>query len=107
MNRLFVYGSLGPGRPNEHVMQNIGGTWEAASLRGELVQEGWGASMGFPGLVISETGKEIQGHVFISENFENHWADLDEFEGDEYQRVLTQVTLFSGDQADAYVYALR
>lgn len=25
MQRLFVYGSLGPGRPNEHLMQKIGG----------------------------------------------------------------------------------
>lgn len=24
MQRLFVYGSLGPGRPNEHLMQKIG-----------------------------------------------------------------------------------
>ncbi|KAB0731143.1 gamma-glutamylcyclotransferase, partial [Pseudomonas aeruginosa] len=27
MQRLFVYGSLGPGRPNEHLMQKIGGQW--------------------------------------------------------------------------------
>lgn len=23
--RLFVYGTLGPGRPNEHVLRDIGG----------------------------------------------------------------------------------
>lgn len=107
MNRLFVYGTLGPGHPNEHVMQKIGGTWEAASIKGTLVQAGWGADMGFPGLVIGDAGDDIQGHVFVSDNFKNHWADLDTFEGDEYQRVLTQVTLASGGQTDAYVYALR
>ena len=63
--------------------------------------------MGFPGLVISDTGEEIQGYVFVSDNFEKHWEDLDKFEGEEYQRVITQVTLSSGGQVDAYVYALR
>ena len=47
MDHLFVYGTLGPGRPNEHVMQKIGGAWEAASLKGCLIQAGWGADMGF------------------------------------------------------------
>ncbi|SEE95476.1 gamma-glutamylcyclotransferase family protein [Pseudomonas deceptionensis] len=107
MERLFVYGTLGPGGPNEHVMTNIGGTWEPASLKGRLVQAGWGAEMGFPGLVIAEDGDEIHGHVFCSGNFPMHWQALDDFEGAEYQRVLTQVTLGNGSLIDAHVYALR
>lgn len=27
MESLFVYGTLGPGRPNAHILENIGGTW--------------------------------------------------------------------------------
>jgi gamma-glutamylcyclotransferase (GGCT)/AIG2-like uncharacterized protein YtfP len=27
--KLIVYGTLGPGRPNEHVLKAIGGVWEA------------------------------------------------------------------------------
>lgn len=42
MDRLLVHGTLELGRPNEHVMLNIGGSWEPASLRGTLVQTGWG-----------------------------------------------------------------
>ncbi|TDF82317.1 gamma-glutamylcyclotransferase family protein [Pseudomonas sp. H9] len=107
MQRLFVYGTLGPGRPNEHVMLNIGGDWQPAMLKGRLEQAGWGAEMGFPGLVIADDGDEIHGHVFSSENFPAHWPALDEFEGAEYQRVLTNVTLASGAVIEAYVYALR
>ncbi|ALM50906.1 gamma-glutamylcyclotransferase family protein [Halomonas huangheensis] len=106
MQRLFIYGTLGPGRPNEHVMQKIGGSWKAATLKGRLLKSGWGAAMGFPGLVIDEDGEEIQGHVFSSENLSNNWQSLDNFEGAEYQRVLTTVTLASGEHVDAYVYAL-
>jgi gamma-glutamylcyclotransferase (GGCT)/AIG2-like uncharacterized protein YtfP len=29
-DRLFVYGTLAPGRPNEHVLADLGGTWEPA-----------------------------------------------------------------------------
>ncbi|MGN4052487.1 gamma-glutamylcyclotransferase family protein [Pseudomonas sp. SM4] len=107
MERLFVYGTLGPGRPNEHVMQNIGGTWQPASLRGRLTQAGWGAEMGFPGLVIADDGDVIEGFVFSSQNFPAHWADLDAFEGAEYQRVVTAVTLADGTLIEANVYALR
>lgn len=107
IERLFVYGTLGPGRPNEAVLLKIGGAWAPACLRGNLVQAGWGADMGFPGLVIAEDGEEIHGHVFISENLAEQWGALDEFEGREYRRVLTRVTLADGQQASAYVYALR
>ncbi|MDN6859214.1 gamma-glutamylcyclotransferase [Pseudomonas sp. CAN2814] len=106
-DRLFVYGTLGPGRPNEHVLARIGGTWLEAQLKGELIQAGWGAGMGFPGLVIDADGEIIRGHVFQSEHLAEHWDALDRFEGAEYQRVLTAVTLVDGQQVQAYVYALR
>ena len=54
MERLFVYGTLGPGRPNEHVMQKIGGSWQPASVRGRLVRAGWGfGRSGLPALVLA------------------------------------------------------
>jgi gamma-glutamylcyclotransferase (GGCT)/AIG2-like uncharacterized protein YtfP len=107
VERLFVYGTLGPGRPNEQVLSRIGGTWAGAHLRGELVEAGWGAEMGFPGLVLKDDGEVIPGHVFQSDYLAGHWRALDEFEGDEYRRVLTNVTLDDGQQVQAHVYALR
>ena len=55
IDRLFVYGSLAPGKPNEHVLANVPGNWEPASVRGTLRQEGWGAAIGFPGITLEET----------------------------------------------------
>ena len=52
-------------------------------------------------------GEEIHGHVFVSDRLAEHWPALDEFEGTEYRRVATRVTLADGAQVDAYVYALR
>ena len=107
MNRLFVYGSLQPGGPNEHVLTAIGGKWEPAVIKGHLVEQGWGASMGYPGLVFDESGKEVRGHVFSSSNLEAKWAYLDAFEGEEYERIAASVTLMSGAQVQAQVYVLR
>jgi gamma-glutamylcyclotransferase (GGCT)/AIG2-like uncharacterized protein YtfP len=34
-DRLFVYGTLAPGRPKEHVLEPLHGTWRAATVRGD------------------------------------------------------------------------
>ena len=105
--RLFVYGTLAPGRPNEHVLGNIGGSWEAASVIGTLRDKGWGAAMGYPGMVLDVHGDQIQGYLFSSDKLADHWPMLDEFECEGYARVLTEVRLNGNRTADAYVYTLR
>lgn len=107
LGRLFVYGTLGPGRPNEHVLEDIGGTWEEASVYGYLKQEGWGAEMGYPGIVrLDHDGDEIKGFLFCSERLENHWNRLDDFEGDEYKRVAAKVKTQNNTTVDAFIYIL-
>ncbi|NEQ43421.1 MAG: gamma-glutamylcyclotransferase [Leptolyngbya sp. SIOISBB] len=107
MERLFVYGTLQPGGPNEHVLNAIGGEWEPAVIKGKLIAAGWGAGMGYPGLVIDDSGSEIQGYVFASPNLNDHWSDLDEFEGKEYERIVASVQLSDGEHGPAYVYVLQ
>ncbi len=105
-DRLFVYGTLAPGGPNEHVLANVPGTWEPATVRGTLLQAGWGAAAGYPGIVLSESGDEVQGLIFSSPELSAHWTRLDEFEGDGYIRVLVDARLESGAIVQAYIYAL-
>lgn len=107
MQRLFIYGSLQPGGPNEHLMKEIGGDWEQAVVKGHLIKDGWGSKMGYPGLVLEEDGEDVHGHVFSSPNLESEWAKIDKFEGEDYQRVTTNVKLISGKQVEVQVYALR
>lgn len=103
---LFVYGTLGPGRPNAHILEAIGGTWSHATVRGHLKQQGWGANQGYPGLLLDENSEKIQGFVFSSENLKCNWSMLDDFEGEEYKRVLTKVSLADDNKIDAYIYQL-
>ena len=107
VNRLFVYGTLAPGRPNEHLLSDVPGSWETATVKGILLQDGWGAAAGYPGIVLNEHGDEVHGFVFASERLAEHWSKLDEFEGEEYERVLTKAKLKDGRTVDAYIYNLR
>ncbi len=104
---LFIYGTLAPNRPNHHIMTPITGTWTPASTKGRLIAEGWGASMGYPALIADEAGEVIEGFVFSSDELESHWARLDEFEGDGYERVLIKATLATGETLEAFVYAIN
>ena len=64
MQRLFVYGTLAPGRPNSHMLEAIGGAWRRASVRGTLHPEGWGATLGYPAIVLGEDGRKVEGSLF-------------------------------------------
>ena len=107
MQRLFVYGTLAPGRVNHRVLESIPGSWETATLRGTLLQEGWGVAMGYPGIVPAEDGEEVEGFVFSSVYLADHWPRLDEFEGEGYQRVSVTVRVNGIHNVEAYVYALN
>ena len=63
--------------------------------------------MGYPGIDLDENGEEIEGFLFISENLSKHWRVLDDFEGESYERVITQARLGDGSEVDAYIYRLR
>jgi gamma-glutamylcyclotransferase (GGCT)/AIG2-like uncharacterized protein YtfP len=104
--RLFVYGTLAPGRANAHVLAPVPGTWEPASVTGTLFAEGWGAAAGYPGLVLSSDGDRVDGLLFTSGALDSHWERLDAFEGDGYRRVSTTVTRQDGTTVDAFVYTL-
>jgi gamma-glutamylcyclotransferase (GGCT)/AIG2-like uncharacterized protein YtfP len=106
-HRLFVYGTLAPGRPNEHVLSGVPGVWEAATVRGVLHEHGWGAVMGYPALVMDEQGPEVDGFVFTSDGLDEHWERLDDFEGDGYERMMTVATLRGGETVEAHIYVLR
>lgn len=104
--RLFVYGTLAPGRPNQHVLAEVPGTWEPASVRGTLLAEGWGAAIGYPGIVLDADGDEVHGQLFSSEALHAHWDRLDAFEGEGYERVLVAVRRQDGALVEAWIYRL-
>ena len=108
MQKLFVYGTLRPGQPNEHILKEIGGQWKKGYIWGELFEEGWGAELGSPGIRLKNKTDKVEGYVFYSDNLSDHWKQLDSFEGEAYERVMVEVELIEENQkVDAFIYVLK
>jgi len=59
-HRLATYGPLAPGRVNHHQLALLSGTWTTGTIRGRLIETGWGAALGYPALVLDEDGEAIE-----------------------------------------------
>ena len=103
--RLAVYGTLAPGRVNHHQISALAGRWQRGTVRGELFSCGWGAVLGFPGLILDPLGPLVTVDLFESAELPDHWDRLDDFEGSGYRRVVTTVKTEAGDRS-ACIYVL-
>jgi gamma-glutamylcyclotransferase (GGCT)/AIG2-like uncharacterized protein YtfP len=103
--RLATYGTLAPGRANHHQLARLKGHWRQGTVRGRLVEAGWGAALGFPGLVLDPSGSAVEVSLFESEDLPDHWARLDAFEGAGYRRTVTQVQTADGG-FEAWIYVI-
>lgn len=104
--RLATYGTLAPGRINHHQLADLKGHWRKGTVTGKLVEAGWGAEHGYPGLILDPAGQAVEVHIFESLELVDHWQRLDAFEGAGYRRVAVQVVTAEGDlEASIYVIA--
>lgn len=96
--RLVTYGTLSPGQPNHHHLAGLPGRWLAGTVRGRLVEQGWGMELfGFPGLVLDPDGPHVPVHLLESSDLPCHWERLDAFEGPGYRRVEVPVSTAEGE----------
>ena len=103
--RLAVYGSLAPGRVNHGRLAGLAGTWTKGSVKGRLLSAGWGAALGFPGLVLDPDGEDVEVFLLSSADLPGRWPELDAFEGSGYRRAVAEVQTADG-ALDAFVYVL-
>ncbi len=104
---LFVYGTLMPNCPNGHVLENVVGKFVPATVQGKLIDAGWSAGMGYPGIKLDAGTDTIHGFLFYSSNLINHWDYLDEFEGAEFVRTPVVVERYDELEVDTYIYTLK
>ena len=104
--RAATYGTLAPGRANHRQLQGLKGRWQEGTVRGRLVEAGWGEALGFPGLVLDPlVGPPVGVHLFESPDLHDHWSRLDAFEGIGYRRVVTRVRT-ADRELDAWIYVI-
>ena len=91
--KLFSYGTLQPGQQNHHMLKNLPGYWRDGFVFGELQHSGWGSAFGFPVLTLNYSSQKpkVYGKLFTSAGLPDYWQTLDDFEGDDYIRLLTLV----------------
>lgn len=104
--RLATYGTLAPGRVNHHQLADLRGDWSQGTVRGSLVEDGWGAEFGYPGLVLDATRDAVDVHIFESTDLPDHWDRLDAFEGPGYDRVIASAATSAGELAVS-IYVLK
>jgi gamma-glutamylcyclotransferase (GGCT)/AIG2-like uncharacterized protein YtfP len=92
---LAVYGTLAPGQPNHHVLAPLGGEWTDGLIEGDLIPQGWGAALGYPGFRPRAGGDAVAVKVLTAPSLATAWPDLDRFEGPGYRRIL--VPIFGAD----------
>ncbi len=102
-HRLATYGTLAPGRVNHHRLADLEGAWTTGTIRGRLVEKGWGAKLGYPALMLDADGAAVTVHLFTSPDLPAMWERLDAFEGAEYQRSAVTVETAEG-LVTAWIY---
>lgn len=103
---MATYGTLAPGRVNNDRLTDLEGSWRQGTVRGRLVEAGWGAELGYPGLILDPSGQAIEVQVFELSDLPDHWPRLEVFEGTGYRRVVTWVSTLDGDQ-EAWIYVIE
>ena len=81
--RLIVYGSLAPGGVNNLLFVGLEGTWELCRIRGSM-----GNYRGFKYFKYDPDGEEFSVWLLTSLGLPERFPDLDDFEGEEYQRIV-------------------
>jgi len=92
---LIVYGSLAPGGSNAFIFKGVEGTWHRCRIRGHMRR--W---RGFKSFKWDPEGPEHQAWLFASPALPQIFPELDDFEGDEYRRLVIPAQV-----GDAWVLA--
>jgi gamma-glutamylcyclotransferase (GGCT)/AIG2-like uncharacterized protein YtfP len=103
--RLATYGTLAPGKPNHHQLAGLEGVWLRGVVHGRLFESGWGAALGYPGLILDPEAPAVPVDLFQSADLPDHWARLDDFEGEGYRRAVATVATDQGE-LEACIYVL-
>lgn len=106
VQRLCVYGRMRPGGPDAHRLADLGGTWQEGAFAGYLQSGGVCSLDQCPGLAWSPTAPWNTGFILTSDALQEFWSHLDDSEGTDYARLLTQIRA-NGTEFIANIYTSR
>jgi gamma-glutamylcyclotransferase (GGCT)/AIG2-like uncharacterized protein YtfP len=101
LDRLFVYGTMRTGQTARSLIANSITKCLSAHTSGAI----YAFPMGYPGFTEAEGGKVV-GEVLWLTDLAATFGLLDAYEGEDFARIITQVTLDTGEEIWAWLYAL-
>lgn len=102
LDRLFVYGTMRQGQTARSLLANSVVRSVPAWTSGRI----YAFPMGYPGFTEVEAPGRVVGEVVWLSELAATFGLVDAYEGDDFARVLKQVTTDSGEQIWAWIYAL-
>lgn len=102
VDRLFVYATLRQGQTARSLIANQITRSVAASTTGAI----YGFPMGYAGFIEAQGPRRVLGELLWLGELPATFGLLDAYEGEDFARVLKQVTLETGEQVWSWIYAL-
>ena len=107
ITNLFVYGTLQKGKQHERVLKKLNGIWKKGYVNGKRLNISSGPDYGYPGLKLDKKGSKIYGMIFQSKKLKKYIKKIDDFEGNNYKRVISKIKLEDGTKIDSYLYEIK
>lgn len=101
LDRLFVYGTLRQHQTARSLVANSITKTAPAYTSGQI----YAFPMGYPGFTDAPTGRVV-GEVLWLTELAATFGLLDAYEGEDFARVIKQVTLESGEEIWTWIYTL-
>lgn len=102
LDRLFVYGTLRLGQTARSLLANSIKKTEAAHTSGRI----YAFPMGYPGFTEGDGAGKVLGEVVWLTDLPATFGLLDAYEGEDFARVIKQVTLATGEEVWSWIYTL-
>jgi len=102
LDRLFVYGTMRQGQTARSLVANSITRTMKASTTGLI----YAFPMGYPGFSDTDPKRKVVGEVLWLSELPATFGLLDAYEGEDFARVIKQVTLESGEEVWAWIYTL-
>jgi gamma-glutamylcyclotransferase (GGCT)/AIG2-like uncharacterized protein YtfP len=102
LDRLFVYGTLRSGQTARSLVANSITKTAKATTTGTM----YAFPMGYPGFTEGDGSGTVKGEVLWLTELAATFGLLDAYEGEDFVRVIKQVTLESGELIWSWIYTL-
>jgi len=107
MERLFVYGTLMPNKIHHVILKKINGVWQKGFVLGEIKKIKLN-NFAYSAIILSKSkNKKVFGYLFTSYALKFLWKKIDNFEGSNYKRKISQVFLTNNNKVEANIYCLN